>query len=282
VLLMPDNTGEAEDTDWPTIEPEAHQLRTELETWADSVRDSISVAGVKIPGVRGRELERWRALKVTAVAAGPRWSAIADDVIAIGLAEAQALKDSGVMTVSPQLQLLTDLHGTWKGQPEFMPSETLVARLVAENPAYWGAESGYGKELTGKRLGRMVATATKKVSVEEHSTRPDSHGPRGYLRSQFETAWRRLGFPVDINPEHPEQSGYREPSPVHINPEHPERSGYSESPDPDCSALSGLISTGEATPAVEESSYPLCSGGCGLQIGPFDIAEGRTHHGMCA
>jgi hypothetical protein len=40
----------------------------------------------------------------------------------------------------------------------------------------------------------------------------------------------------------------------------------------------------DANAAVEETDteYPLCSRGCGLPIGPVDIAKGRTHHGLCA
>jgi hypothetical protein len=40
--------------------------------------------------------------------------------------------------------------------------------------------------------------------------------------------------------------------------------------------------TGGTTDTVENPDYPLCTGGCGLPIGPVDIRKGRTHHGMCA
>ena len=41
---------------------------------------------------------------------------------------------------------------------------------------------------------------------------------------------------------------------------------------------------GDTNDAVEnpETGYPLCTGGCGLPIGPVDVAKGRTHHGFCA
>lgn len=42
--------------------------------------------------------------------------------------------------------------------------------------------------------------------------------------------------------------------------------------------------TAETDDAVEElvEDYPLCAGGCGLQIGPRDVELGRTHHGFCS
>jgi len=202
VLLMPDVEGEAEDTDWPSIEDEAQALAADLAAWADSVRETISVRGVKVPGVHGRELERWRGVKVVALAAGGRWPAVADSLISHGLAEAQALRESGVNRVPPRVQLLTDLHKTWQGQEKFMATSVLCARLIAENPTYWGAESRFGRELTGQRLGKMIADATKQLDGLEHSQRLSATGPRGYFRYQFEKAWQRLGLPPVTGPAH--------------------------------------------------------------------------------
>ena len=208
ILLMPDTEGEAEDTDWPMIEAEAKQLATRLAAWADSVREDISISGVTVPGARGRQLERWRAIKAVAYAAGGHWETIADDLIAHGIAEAQALKEAGITRVPPRVQLLIDLHRTWADQPDFIATADLCERLVAENPGYWSEKSAYGKELTSQRLGKMIADATKALAALEQSQRPDTRGPRGYSRSQFATAWRRLSLPLSMHSDQPDQPAH--------------------------------------------------------------------------
>lgn len=202
VMLMPDNNGDAEDSDWLEIEDECLKLAAELAAWADSVRESISLTGVDIPGARGRERERWRTLKAVAYAAGGRWPEVVEGLIQHGLAETEAFKESGLVRLPPKLQLLMDLHSTWKGQPEFMPTETLCNRLIVENPAYWAANVQAARTaLTSQRLGKMVADATKQMSALEKSQRPERGGPRGYLRSQFNPTWVRLGLP--LHSDHP-------------------------------------------------------------------------------
>ena len=195
VLLMPDNNGEAEDTDWPMIEGECKQLAADLALWANSIRDTISITGVTVDGARGRQLERWRSLKAVAYAAGGRWKGIVDRLIEHGLAEAQASKDAGITRVPPKVQLLHDLHATWANQPEFMASADLCDRLVVENRAYWG-ETATRTALTSQRMGKMLADATKQLASLETSKRLERNGPRGYYRAQFNPTWSRLGLPM--------------------------------------------------------------------------------------
>jgi len=262
ILLMPDLSGEAEDTDWPMIEAEAKQLATDLKAWADSVRETISITGVTVEGARGRELERWRTLKTVAYAAGGHWKQTVDDLIAHGLAEAKARSEAGINTVPARMQLLVDLHRTWEGQPEFISTADLCARLVCEHPGYWGENSGYGRELTPQRLGKMLADATKMLSAQEASQRPDTHGPRGYSRLQFVPTWHRLGFSTP--PQHSDHSA---------QPDHSDHADAESDP----SAPSDPVdpSTGERGGGKEkEKDWPMCAAGCGDRINPV---FGDTH-----
>jgi hypothetical protein len=130
---------------------------------------------------------------VLAVAAGGHWPGIADELIERSLAEDNDERDAGLRTLPVGMVLMADLHAVWPN-PEpidgsVIPTRELVAKLIAHNPEYWGPGSSYGKALTDTRLGRMVAQASKITSQ-----RPGGRGPRGYLRTQFDPVWHRLGI----------------------------------------------------------------------------------------
>ena len=202
ILLMPDLDGSIEDSDWELITADAHALRDLIAAWADTVRDAVKGMVVELPhGCIGRSREKWRPLKRVAVAADGRWPAVADTLIGKGLAEDAAEREAGLKAQPPGMVLLADLHRTWPEDEAFMPTRELVARLVAENPDYWGERSNYGKALTETRFGKLVAQASKLTS-----RRPDSNGPRGFLRVQLEPVWHRLGI-ARIQPGRPGEPG---------------------------------------------------------------------------
>ena len=196
ILLMPDLDGTVEDSDWELIEGDAKQLRTDIAAWADSVRQSVKGAAVALPpGCIGRSKEKWRPLKRVAVAAGGDWPDIVDRLINNSLAEDEAEREAGLKTQPPGMVMLTDLFAVWPDGEKFMPTRELVNKLIIHNPDYWGAESGYGKPLTETRLGRLVTQAAKVTSIRRGGV-----PPRGYLRSQLQPVWRRLGIPPSNNP----------------------------------------------------------------------------------
>lgn len=188
ILLMPDLDGSVEDSDWELIEDDARQLGDRIAAFADEVRDQVKGMVVDLPaGCIGRAKEKWRPLKRVAVAAGGRWPALADQLIAGGLAEDDAEREAGLRTLPPGMVLLTDLHRVWPSGESFVPTADLVTRLIAHNPDYWGASSGYGKQLTEKRFGTLLRQATKVTSQ-----RPGGRGPRGFNLVDVEPVWTRL------------------------------------------------------------------------------------------
>lgn len=190
VLLMPDLDGAVEDSDWELIEDEAGALHDQIQSFADSVRPAVSGLTVDLPaGCVGRAKEKWRPLKRVAVAAGGRWPDLADQLIQRGLSEDGHERDAGLRSLPPGMVLMEDLHATWPGDDDFVPTKELVAGLVRHNPEYWGPISAYGKALTETRFGRMVTQASKVTSQ-----RPGGRGPRGYTKEQFIQVWHRLGI----------------------------------------------------------------------------------------
>jgi hypothetical protein len=189
LLLMPDLDGVVEDSDWEYISDDAAELRIQIEAFAADVRDDVTGMKVDLPArCIGRSKEKWRPLKRVAVAAGDRWSKRVDELIGRDMAEDAAERDAGLRKLPPGMVLLTDLHAVFPHSLDgFAPTASLVDLVVAHNPDYWGDGSPYGKRLTAKRFGHLISQASKVTSQ-----RPGGVGPRGYLRSHFETTWHRL------------------------------------------------------------------------------------------
>jgi hypothetical protein len=203
VLLMPDITGAAEDSDWEMIEEDAEQLRDRIIAWADTARTEVKGLAVDLPDkCRGRSREKWRPLKRIAALAGGRWPDITDALIVKSILEDEAEREAGLKAQPPGVVVLTDLLKVWPDDPKLVPTRDLVAMLITHNPDYWGPDSPYGKALTDTRLGRLLSQAAKVTSQ-----RPGGTGPRGYHRSQFERAWCRLGLTPPIQPGKPDEPG---------------------------------------------------------------------------
>jgi hypothetical protein len=203
ILLMPDLYGTVEDSDWEMIGDEIEQLRLRIAVWADTVRTQVKGMDAKLPAkCIGRSKEKWRPLKRVALAAGGDWPDVVDNLIRKSLAEDDAEREAGLKTQPPGMVMLIDLYAIWPECESFVPTRQLVDKLIWHNPDYWGTNSSYGKPLTETRLGRLVTQAARVTSC-----RPDTHGPRGYLRSQLQPVWRRLGIAPHLQPGEPGKPG---------------------------------------------------------------------------
>ncbi len=195
ILMTPDLDGNAEDSDWEVIEPEAKVLKGRIEEFADSVRDEVRGLEVDLPkDCLGRRKEKWRPLARVAAVAGGDWPTVVHQLIEANLREEAAEREDGLKTLPPGMVLLKDLHDVWPkdygGDPEhFAATRDLVPRLVKYNLDYWGKDSPYGKQLTETRFGRLISDAAKLTS-----SRPGGAGPRGYLWTELKPIWHRLGI----------------------------------------------------------------------------------------
>lgn len=193
VLLLPDLDGTVEETNWELIEENAIGLHDQLARWADQVREEVRIGRPTVPaGITGRFREKWAPLKRVAAAAGGDWAAAVDRMALNDKEEYELDKEDGLIREVPAAVLLKHIYELWqrphRSEQKFMPTENLRAELVSDHPAVWGAEGPIGKDLTAKRLGSMLAKGYK-----IHSKRETRDGPRGYLRSDFERAWSRMG-----------------------------------------------------------------------------------------
>jgi hypothetical protein len=199
VLLMPDVDGRIEDSDWEINEDDARELGRRLALWAEGIRDAVRATRPDLPAVvRGRSRERWAPLKRVADAAGGRWPAVVDRLAVLDVRRIEAEKEEGIVQEKPAIVLLDHLNKSFETDEQFVPTEKIIERLVRTHPEVWGDQSSFGKRLTAQRLGRMLVGA-----YNVHSDRPDAQGPRGYLRSSLEPAFRRFGLGVPREPAHP-------------------------------------------------------------------------------
>jgi hypothetical protein len=195
VLLMPDE--QIEESDWELIEPDAEALGARLAVWADRVRDQVRTQRPDLPaGVKGRARERWLPLKRVAAAAGGRWPAVVDDLAVSDVKRIELEQEEGLMHQQPAVVLLKHLAEVWAEHETFVPTEELIRRLVRKHPEMWGDESPFGKQLTAQRLGRMLVTA-----YNVHAARPNTQGPRGYLRSALTLPCSRFGLILPFEPD---------------------------------------------------------------------------------
>jgi hypothetical protein len=97
-------------------------------------------------------------------------------------------KEDGLIQEKPAIVLLRHIHELWPGNESFLPTTDLIADLIDLYPSKWGKEGPFGKPLTAKRLGGMLAK-----SYNIHSDQPTHGGPRGYHRAAFIKPWTRMG-----------------------------------------------------------------------------------------
>lgn len=185
ILLMPDLHGTVEDSDWELWEDDAANLHKRIVDWTGSVSERVSETHVDLHDrCIGRLREKWRPVKRIAVLAGGRWPEVVDALIEKSIVEDDLEREAGLKALPPGMVLLKDLYDAWPDGEEFLSSKEMVDLLIAHNPDFWDAGSGYGRAINAQRLGRMLNQAAK-----IHSLRERRNGPRGFTRMQFQLAW---------------------------------------------------------------------------------------------
>lgn len=190
VLLIPDRQGTVLESNWRLIEHDTRQLGADLAQWADSVRKDVAESHPSLPeGVVGREREVWQPLKMVAVAAGGRWPETIDNLAREDHERrAQDIED-GLTYEPPAMVLLRDIRDVWPDQSTFLASAELVHLLIQRNPDWWGRNSPYGKELTQKRLARLLNDGFR---VRVGRIHLNGETIRGFSRESFSTPWQHL------------------------------------------------------------------------------------------
>jgi hypothetical protein len=191
VLLLPDLEGRVEESDWELVDEPARRLGSALAAWGEIVAEQVRTERPPLPDeVRGRARERWLPLKRIAVAAGGRWPAVVDDLAIRDIARINDEREEGLTVEKRHVLLLRHIGKEWQPDEAFIPTDDLLARLVAAYPDLWGTGSQFKKALTPQGLGRML---TKNYNIHS-SRRPDGDRARGYVLDSFRPAFRGFGI----------------------------------------------------------------------------------------
>jgi len=158
-----------------------------LRTWAREVELN---ADPELPQqLRNRQADNWRPLLAIGDTFGPDWGRLARDA-AIAFARAHQDEDAGVL-------LLHDIRGIFDQRGvDRLFSEVLVAALNDIEDSIWYDWRGPQGDQQPHRLSQGgLAQMLAPFGIRPRTIWPPRRGPiskskKGYLRSQFENAWR--------------------------------------------------------------------------------------------
>jgi len=135
VRLMPDREGKVSESDWETLDPLALDLAMKIEVTIAEYREQIRLANPDLPeGCVNRLKERWKPLKRIASVVSADWGNRVDRMILADLDSARQLAESGDVQLSVNLQLAKDLFEIYEIEPGFLPTTSLVSKLIRLNP----------------------------------------------------------------------------------------------------------------------------------------------------
>jgi hypothetical protein len=188
IRLLPDNSGQAQESDWEELDIWALQLKEQIVAAAESVRELFSTFKPSLPkGCVNRFREKWKPLKRISVLVGKDWEERVDSYILNDIETIKEQSENGDSRISLHHQLLKDLWEVFEGERKFKSTESIIWALIKLNPESW-SDSGYGgKALTPKRLSVLLNGRFGLLSQ-----RVD--GVRGYTSTQFVKLWQ--GFSI--------------------------------------------------------------------------------------
>ncbi|MHA2787904.1 DUF3631 domain-containing protein [Corynebacterium sp. S7] len=192
VLLLPDLDGTVQDSDWEMIEESANELHNEIEAWANSVRETVSMnrpdmSKNVLKDLKGRNRERWLPLYRVAKLAGNEWESRCIKLIENDLEQMKMDKEAGLVRTKRHVALLQDIAAVWPKEQPFFATTDLLRTLSMHSPEMWGIGSGKGA-LSPQGMGRMLSS---KYSIRADRL-PGGSRERGYFRHDFEPAWSAL------------------------------------------------------------------------------------------
>lgn len=200
VRLLPDRENQARESDWEALEFPAYQIRLDILASVETWREQILGTEISLPkGCVNRFKEKWKPLKRIAVLAGGDWGQRVDKYILQDIQNIQEQNENGDSKLSPHIQLVKDLYEIYGGESKFLGTRTIIEKLAALNPEYWGESSIYGRSISEQKFGRVL---NGKFYLNSQRL---GDSPRGYHSTQFERIWISLGLPR-IKPTEPTES----------------------------------------------------------------------------
>lgn len=165
-----------------THEPQGHDLRDALATWAETVGADVGNATPELPhGVVDRPAEVWEPLIAVADAAGGDWPQRARSACSAICAAA------GNRAVSLGVRLLTDLRKVW-GDDAARSTTRILELLKGDtlgDAAPWATLHGEGLDARG------LAKLLGQYGIESKKVWTGGASVRGYRRDDLWDAWQR-------------------------------------------------------------------------------------------
>ena len=168
-------------------EPEAHRLRAQIATWAETVKDAAAGMWPEMPlGVDDRNADVWEALLAVADLAGGHWSKTAR------VAAVTAVTASRSAVPSLGVLLLRDIRDVFnKLEICNCVTDRLITELKGIEESPW-AVIRKGEPLNASGLARRLS----KYGIGPKAIRDGNEVFKGYARTQFEDAWLRYVNPL--------------------------------------------------------------------------------------
>lgn len=225
-------------------EPEAHQLREDLTTWAAGV-DGLAQWPDMPDGVEDRNADVWEALLAVADLAGGHWPQ-RGRVSAVTLVTDAAANGRQTFGV----QLLADLRKVF-GTSKAMSTDEVLRHLHAMEDSPWGDLRG--REMTARDLANRLKkyTDANGEPIRPQAIRVGEEVFKGYRRADLEDAWARyLSEPAEQVTTPVVTSA---PDPLaevgnHFPPDHTDGVSHGETPAP---RLSSAVSVTSVTPVTQ-------------------------------
>ena len=234
------------------VNAEAASLREQVEAWCSPIGEKLSGTRPNLPdALTDRQQDGAEPLLAIADEAGGDWPEAARLALVELCAEAQALDDS------VGKQLLSDIRDIFESRAVGrLPSAELAIALAEIETSLW-SEWSHGKPLTAARLARLL----RGYSIVPHSIRVGDKTPKGYLREDFQDAFRRYLPAVNAGPtsSSPPQSATTQQA--------------------NAKGVSGLSSNRntEAAVAVQGCEIPNKNAACcGVAVSPAPAVTGET------
>jgi hypothetical protein len=200
IRLLPDNSGQAQESDWEELDIWALQLKEQIVAAAESVRELVAGIKPSLPkGCVNRFREKWKPLKRISVLVGKDWEERVDSYILNDIETIKEQSENGDSRISLQHQLLKDLWDVFEGERKFKSTESIIWALIKLNPDSW-SDTGYGgKAITPKRLSILLNGKFGLLSQ-----RVD--GVRGYTSTQFVKLWQGFSIGTLKQPAEPAET----------------------------------------------------------------------------
>jgi hypothetical protein len=178
------------------IRDEVTALREGVEAWCLTITGGLPEARPELPeALTDRQQDGAEPLLALADLAGGRWPQMARRAFVELCTEAQAADDSIGKSLLSDIRLVFEQNGV-----DRFSSAGLTSALAEIETSPWG-EWSQGKPLSPAKLARLL----RPFAIPPHSIRIGDETPKGYLREDFEDAFRR--YLRDMNASAPPSPG---------------------------------------------------------------------------